>query len=793
MRDKFKKLTCIVAAATLAVTAASFAGCSDSYSNKVPGNDIFTDEAAVSNGGFAVEKGNYVYFINGAEEYTASNKYGDVVKGALMRISKTDLLNKDYSKTVTVVPMLFVAQNYNAGIYIYGDRVYYASPTTEKDQSGNIQNDWISFKSAKLDGTEVMKDYYFRSDDNATNYRYVEVEDVVYCLHVDDKTLYSYNTQTGKDTVLVSGAGSDFYFDTSDPESPEVYYTMAVTQDVDTANPSSFSYTQVYSVSADATVESVGIKDAKASYTVKGGKTYSFDASYLQDNLSGFKADDYTTYPYVNLGDLVLDGRGSTEAYTDTKFTDDEADKAATPMGYTYTIQSYQNGGLYYTRAGVSDTSSDGESSALYYLPDSVKNAEGWKSIQGQAKGNTNIDTVALNTTNASASALFSVKEENGKRVHSYIYTSDSKIYRNKAKADGTVEENLLMVPSASSATLWKTEGEYLYYYSSGSNGNNITRVNYTGTKDDYSPVYGLMEEDSEYKPAVILSVDWNSSWYKPEFIENFVLFSNAQSFGSTAYNYIYAVDLNGADGMMNAKELKAFNDRYEEVTDYIDEISDGDLKKAVQYYFRTGESVYFEDILKEAKEKGYKDHYLYSEYAINEFRAFSSRKKSENKDANDYTTKFKDEEGKYYDVESYFMNRIGKLKESDEDAIEKAWKTEYILTLPEESSTGWKTWQKVLLGVGIGVAVLLVGGGIAIFCVVRARKKAKAAAEAEIVEAGRRKPVIDTTDDKSIDVYADEDGASQADETGSTEADEQTEAADGEASQAEEADKKDE
>lgn len=247
MRDKFKKLTCIVAAATLAVTAASFAGCSDSYSNKVPGNDIFTDEAAVSNGGFAVEKGNYVYFINGAEEYTASNKYGDVVKGALMRISKTDLLNKDYSKTVTVVPMLFVAQNYNAGIYIYGDRVYYASPTTEKDQSGNIQNDWISFKSAKLDGTEVMKDYYFRSDDNATNYRYVEVEDVVYCLHVDDKTLYSYNTQTGKDTVLVSGAGSDFYFDTSDPESPEVYYTMAVTQDVDTANPSSVSYTQVYS------------------------------------------------------------------------------------------------------------------------------------------------------------------------------------------------------------------------------------------------------------------------------------------------------------------------------------------------------------------------------------------------------------------------------------------------------------------------------------------------------------------------------------------------------------------
>ena len=181
------------------------------------------------------------------------------------------------------------------------------------------------------------------------------------------------------------------------------------------------------------------------------------------------------------------------------------------------------------------------------------------------------------------------------------------------------------------------------------------------------------------------------------------------------------------------------------------------------------------------------------SEYAIQEFRAFSSRSKSENKDANDYTEKFKDEDGKYYDVESYFMNMVGKLKEADEDAIEEAWKTEYILTLPEESDTGWKTWQKVLLGVGIGVGVLLIGGGVAIFFVVRAKKKSKAAAEAEIVEAGRRKPVIDTTDDKSIDVYADEEEESPSDEKRSSAEDVETGAENGEASQEEETDKKDE
>ena len=75
MRDKIRKSICVAAAAALAVSA--LAGCSDNYSTEVPGDDIFQGEVS-SNGGFVVEKGNYIYFINGAEEYTASNEYGEV-------------------------------------------------------------------------------------------------------------------------------------------------------------------------------------------------------------------------------------------------------------------------------------------------------------------------------------------------------------------------------------------------------------------------------------------------------------------------------------------------------------------------------------------------------------------------------------------------------------------------------------------------------------------------------------------------------------------------------------------
>ena len=55
-----------------------------------PGGRFLLGEV-VSNGGFVVEKGNYVYFINGVEAYSSDNTYGTPVKGALMRIAKSDL------------------------------------------------------------------------------------------------------------------------------------------------------------------------------------------------------------------------------------------------------------------------------------------------------------------------------------------------------------------------------------------------------------------------------------------------------------------------------------------------------------------------------------------------------------------------------------------------------------------------------------------------------------------------------------------------------------------------------
>ena len=717
--------------ATLSLgSAIALAGCNGVYTgDKLDG---YVSEASVdSNGGFAVEKGDFVYFINGVEDYTEPNVYGDVVKGALMRIKKTDLGAGNYDKVKTVVPMLFAAQNFDAGIYIYGDYVYYATPTTDKNMDGQVESSWIDFKRAKLDGTETMKDYYFRLSSNSSKYRFVEEKGVVYCLYEEDGYLKSYDTKDKVSRVLAKA--DSYYYDTSDATNPNVYYTMSVVVDADTDNSATASYNQLYSVNAAARVESVGEKDGVASYKVKGGKEYKFDAEYLKEKSdeaveSGgeatFDANDYTTYPYVNLGSAVLDGIGS-NALKETQFNGKKAD-ALTPDGYTYTVKSYANGGVYFTRTEVAKTSSDAESTKLYYLADSASGAEEWNIVSGNASSA--IDVVAQDSTLLDSAILTTT--DSG--AHEYYYLSDSSLYKATVAENGATTE-LKMASKLSSVTLWKLEGDFLYYYASSEegNGNSLSRINVTGTQQDYNALLDKVE----YQPITLAGVQFNSSWYKPEIFGNKVLFANEQSFGSVTYNYIYAASL-----PEKQEEIKAVNEKYEAVQEAIDEYSENaELQDVMTYYFRTGKTDAY-DAVKE----------LYEE-------------KTEQKYFDEFKAKFAANATEKLELESYFFDRVGEMKEADEEAIDEAWANSLRSEEEEEEESGLPGWAIALIVAG-GVIVVLAATLIPTL-IVLSKKKAKAkAAEATVNAYKKRK--IDTTDDKSIDVYADEDAEKAAVET---------------------------
>ncbi len=731
MRDKFKKLTSVAIAGTMAFATVALSACGDK-NYKGTALDGFDAAATVTdNGGFAVKKGDYVYFINGQEDYTAENKYGEVTKGALMRIKSSDLTSGQFGNAQTVVPMLFSAQNFDAGIYIYGDRVYYATPTTDKDLDGKVANDWIDFKSAKLDGSETMKGNYFRLENNDVQYRFVQVNNVVYCVYVDDGNLYSYNTQSGKKQTLVEGA-SNYYFDESDAENANVYYTMSVTNNIDSDNATTASYNQIYSVNAAATA-TVSEANGKVSYSVysdgdtskEAYRTYSFDKSYMEEKNDEAKKEDkkakevpydfkdYTTMPYVNLGKLVLDGVGSAaEINQKTQYNDvDAGTNENEPYGYTYTIQSYENGGLYFTRKNNTFAATK-----LYYVANTAVAEATWKSVAGNAS----VTYITDNTTNASTSAVYYKTTDN---KLAYIYIEDGKIVREIGA------EKVIMEESASSATLWMVEDGFLYYTEAGSNGNTLFRINVNGEKSSYNLTWG----DEEYHKSAFAFVDFNSAWYMPEIIDNVLLFSNAESFGSYSYNYIWAFNMNGANGLMTAAELNAVGEKYDEAKEKISEVADGDadVDAVLNYVFRTGK--------------------------VDKYTAIKNNDEYFDDDQRNAIKTFVEDTTASY-RQSYFVSMVGAYKTADSDAIDSYW-TDYVTPDVEEEETtqtaGLKAWQIILIivsGVIVGAGI---GGMIAYFIYESTKKKEAAARANQVANAYKKR--IDVTDDKSVDVYSDD------------------------------------
>ncbi len=764
MGNKAKRIFSIVAAATLVGSALAMSACKEKPYALDSALTMPAATEAVSNGGFAVEKGEYVYFINGQALSTADNTYGSAKKGSLMRIKKSDLSDPaKCGNAETVVPLLLVSGDMSAGIYIYGDYVYFATPRTDKDLNNNIKTG-LDFKRAKLDGTEVMSDAYFQTSSTSVQYRFVKGDDgKMYCMYVDDGALKSYNLDDRKETVLVKGAASSFLFDKTDKESDVVYYTMNVPNYFfGTENETTESYNQVFRVNATA---QVSVNSDAASYTVTGSgytKTYDFNEEYFQKIIDEEKEaqkkdkdleltydlSDYTTYGYVNLGELVIDGIGSSDGEfakpnEKTEQFHDKADYTAAKedalfaelAGYTYTLQSYENGGIYFTRANVNATEND--PNYLYYVANESVSASAWNTVL--CNENNAFTVVSTDTTKASASAIYYV--DNGE--HFYLYVSGDKLIRATA-----TEEVEIAKKGFTGRTLLYVKDNYLYSYNSDTK--NLSRIDYTGDASVYHGFAG----NEEYTDIQILQIEFNIAWYAPEFFDNVLLYNNAQTINGVSYNYISAVNLAGKNGMMSVAELKAFNEKYDEVVDFINGLKgDENLAMAIMSYFRSGSRAAVDGLVADYGEDAL------SEKDMVEFNAYvnlgvGKKPASSSQQANNYAEKFVDENGKHYNVLSYFVQNVGAVSDEDEQAMLAGYKAS-VYTAPveetTEESTGLKWWGWMLIIIG-GVAVVV--GGIFLFFYIK--KKSKQAME-ERMRSSKPRRKIDTTDDKTIDVYADD------------------------------------
>ena len=87
-------------------------------------------------------------------------------------------------------------------------------------------------------------------------------------------------------------------------------------------------------------------------------------------------------------------------------------------------------------------------------------------------------------------------------------------------------------------------------------------------------------------------------------------------------------------------------------------------------------------------------------------------------------------------------------MNESDFDAMEAYWSNTLENYTVTEEESGLPAWAWALIGVGIGIVV--VGAGLAVFFILRAKKNKEGGGD-------EPKMYVDTTDDRSVDVYADD------------------------------------
>lgn len=336
----------------------TLAGCGDSYPKFDVKQTPDASYAVTSNGGMAVQYGDFVYFINGYKAITdtdgKNNKWGDVVKGGIYYAKLTEgnkkpvtdyygsystfdnsehEFNDEFSGFVTekrtyedddeeevqidqiqvnpVVPKLVTNGGYlNGGLYIIDNYIYYTSPTTLKDKKGNIQYNLVDFYRTSLDGKNTQ--FLYRSKNTSTKpvYGYYKIGNSIYVVvyEASEKKIYSVRVTSKKvyeERVLAEEVTSailpqkEVYYSGILQNMPEdyIYYTREIDVDFDTETEGNI----VERVKADGNERNKIITGVQTTLDkVSNGYLFyynqdSVDKNYRVQKLVGYGTDEYNS------------------------------------------------------------------------------------------------------------------------------------------------------------------------------------------------------------------------------------------------------------------------------------------------------------------------------------------------------------------------------------------------------------------------------------------------------------------------------------------------------------------
>ncbi len=283
-------------------------GCGEAYRNTPVEGVQDTSYVVMSNGGSAVQYGNYMYFINGYRGYTDDGKqnyWGNVDKGGLYRaellgsdaefeyvtsygitetlktfksnfdpvtgyefVTKKETVVTGYKKdndgkivyddndkpielTETVdspvvdrisSKTIGTSGYAQGGIFIYDDRVYYASPSNNQNRDGSFDVNKTMFFTTKLDGTDTKLLYTTKNDSTTSEYAFYNQRGKIILAVHDGTSIISVIVNNNKVEAVKESATNvsavlfpvnEIYYKGIDTNGVEdfVYYTRAIDEE----------------------------------------------------------------------------------------------------------------------------------------------------------------------------------------------------------------------------------------------------------------------------------------------------------------------------------------------------------------------------------------------------------------------------------------------------------------------------------------------------------------------------------------------------------------------------------
>ncbi|MBQ7466650.1 MAG: DUF5050 domain-containing protein [Clostridia bacterium] len=313
-------------------TLLSFTACKPNLSTTTADTQNVT-----SNGGISVRKDGYLYFVNGTKAVSDADIGGNVVNGGIYRVKLDDNGEILYDTTTDddgneiktiheIQPVVNKLVGFKYGsLNIFGDFLYYTTPNTDVNKSGDMLTGKVEFRRYDLVNKVDQMLYVTKASDDVLSFNFVKQDDKLYlCVfEKNSATLTSLLIGDKVKTAFVKKEVKSAIFSEEEGTNADKYMYFTLSYDKKSELKRGV---RVYKVLPDGTGEDL-LSEGKdvTLLTVKAGRLiYAYDSAVYSANITA--GDDSLVFGendivcsknYENIIFLEVDEKLSVLVYED--------------------------------------------------------------------------------------------------------------------------------------------------------------------------------------------------------------------------------------------------------------------------------------------------------------------------------------------------------------------------------------------------------------------------------------------------------------------------------------------